>query len=66
MLESLMALYNAVMTNWPMILSGLVTVVGAVVMILNALIAVSLLIPGEQPEKALQKVVDLLSKYSRK
>lgn len=66
MLESLMALYSSVMTNWPAILSGLVTVVGAVVMILNSLIAVCLLIPGEQPEKALQKVVDWLSKYSRK
>ena len=33
---------------------------------LTALIAVFMLIPGDQPEKALQKVVDFLAKFSRK
>lgn len=66
MLESLMALYSAVVQNWPMILSGLLTSVGALVIILNALIAVCLAIPGEQPEKALRAVVAWLEKFSRK
>jgi predicted Co/Zn/Cd cation transporter (cation efflux family) len=41
-----------------------------VIMALNgalvALIAVFALIPGNQPEKALQAVVDFISKFSRK
>jgi hypothetical protein len=41
-------------------------VLSAVIGVLTALIGVALLIPGEQPEKALQKAVDFLSKYSRK
>lgn len=34
--------------------------------VLVALIALFAVIPGEQPEKALQKVVDLIQKLSRK
>lgn len=34
--------------------------------LLLALIAVCALIPGEQPEKALQGLVDLISKLSKK
>lgn len=41
-------------------------VVDAVGLILTGVIGVALLIPGEQPEKALQAVVDLLKKISRK
>lgn len=40
--------------------------VSAVVGVLSAMIAVALIIPGEQPEKALQSVVDWLKKLSRK
>lgn len=39
--------------------------VGVVTVILNALIGVCLLIPGDQPEKFLQQVVDFLKKFSR-
>jgi hypothetical protein len=38
----------------------------AVVTVLTGLIALFLLIPGEQPEKTLQKIVDFLSKFSIK
>lgn len=38
----------------------------AVMGLLTALIAICMLIPGEQPEKALQGAVDFLSKFSRK
>lgn len=41
-------------------------VLSAVVAVLTALIGLFMLIPGEQPEKALQKVVDFISKYSAK
>jgi hypothetical protein len=40
--------------------------VGAVVALLTAVIAVASLIPGDEPEATLQKVVDFLSKFSRK
>ena len=40
--------------------------VGALVMICNALIVIFLPIKGDQPEKFLQGVVDFLSKFSAK
>lgn len=40
--------------------------VGAVTALLTAVIAVCQLIPGDQPEKSLQAVVDFLSRFSRK
>jgi hypothetical protein len=50
--------------NWLMA-HGL-DVVGALVLLCNAIIAIAVLIPGDQPEKFLQGAVDLLSKISRK
>jgi hypothetical protein len=41
-------------------------VLGAVTALLTAVIAIASFIPGDQPEKALQAVVDFLSKFSRK
>lgn len=38
----------------------------AVMSVLAALIALCLLIPGEQPERALQSALDWLSKLSKK
>ena len=40
--------------------------IAALVGVLTALIGFFMLIPGEQPEKALQKVLDVLTKFSRK
>ena len=40
--------------------------VGAVVALLSAVIAVASLIPGDEPEATLQKVVDFLARFSRK
>jgi len=40
--------------------------VGALVALLSAVIAVASLIPGEEPEATLNKVVSFLSKFSRK
>lgn len=41
-------------------------IVGQLVIAINALIVIAMLIPGAEPERTLQKVVDFLSKYSRK
>ena len=40
--------------------------VGAVVALLAAVIAIASLIPGDEPEATLQKVVDFLARFSRK
>jgi len=39
---------------------------GALVALLSAVIAIASLIPGDEPEATLRKVVDFLSKFSRK
>lgn len=41
-------------------------ILSAVVALLSGVIAVSLLIPGDQPEKALKAVVEFLAKFSKK
>lgn len=40
--------------------------VNAILAVLMALIALFMLIPGDQPEKALQGIVDFITKFSRK
>lgn len=55
----IMQLLQLIMEKGPAIL-------GAITALLSGIIAVCLLIPGEQPEKALQAIVDLLAKLSRK
>lgn len=47
-------------------LAKILSVLGAVTVALHALIAVFMLLPGEQPEKALQGIVDLIEKFSKK
>ena len=39
---------------------------GALVALLSAVIAIASLVPGDEPETTLSKVVDFLSKFSRK
>lgn len=58
-MENIIQLASWLVTDGPHLLS-------AVVSVLSALIALFMLIPGEQPEKFLQGVVDWVSKYSRK
>jgi hypothetical protein len=41
-------------------------IVSGVVAILSGVIAIALLIPGDQPEKALKGVVAFLEKFSKK
>ena len=40
--------------------------VGALVALLSAVIAIASLIPGDEPEATLTKIVSLLSRFSRK
>lgn len=39
---------------------------GAITALLGAIIAIAQLIPGDEPERSLQRVVDFLAKFSRK
>lgn len=39
---------------------------GAITALLGAVIAIAQLIPGDEPENTLQKIVDFLAKFSRK
>ena len=39
---------------------------GAITALLGAVIAIAQLIPGDEPENTLQKVVDFLAKFSKK
>lgn len=48
------------------ILANYQPLLSATIGALSAMIALALIIPGEQPEKALQSAVDFLSKFSRK
>lgn len=40
--------------------------IAALIGVLTALIGLFMLVPGEQPEKAMQSVVDFLAKFSKK
>ena len=42
------------------------TIISALVVICGGVITIAMIIPGEQPEKALQGIVDFLSKFSKK
>lgn len=55
----MMNIINYILANYQMIIS-------AIVGILTGLIAIALIIPGSQPEEALQKAVDFLKKLSNK
>ena len=50
---------NWIIENWHFLLA-------AVDAVLIAAIAICMLIPGDQPEKALQKIVDFIGSFSKK
>ena len=58
-MEAVMHVLQLIVEKGPAVLS-------AIIGLLSAVIGICLLIPGEQPEKALQGIVDFLSKFSRK
>jgi hypothetical protein len=58
-METVVAIFTWIFTNYQ-------TVISLVVGILTAIIALCLIIPGNEPETFLQKVVDFLAKFSKK
>lgn len=54
-----MDIINNIAQNWQ-------SYVGVLTAVLTAAIAVATVIPGEEPERTLQKIVDLISRFSRK
>lgn len=58
-MEKVLAILNWAVASGP-------NMIAAFMAVISALIAFFMLIPGEQPEKALQGVVDFLSKFSVK
>ena len=58
-MEQVLSVLSLIAANLPAILT-------AIVGIISGIIVIALLIPGDQPEKTLQKILDLLSKLSIK
>jgi hypothetical protein len=58
-MDSVLAVFSFIAANWQALLAG-------VSGLLSAAIVIALIIPGEQPEKFLQGVVDFLKKFSAK
>jgi hypothetical protein len=54
-----MEIINNILTNWQSYL-------GALSAVLVAVIAVSAVIPGDEPERTLQKIVDVIARFSKK
>jgi hypothetical protein len=54
-----MDIINNIATNWQQY-------VGILTAVLTAAIAVATVIPGDEPERTLQKIVDFISSVSRK
>jgi hypothetical protein len=58
-MELVLDVVNWLMAHYQVVLSGLVAV-------FSGLITIFMLIPGDQPEKFLQGVVDFVAKFSKK
>ena len=58
-MEKFMEVVNYLMLNGPAILS-------AVLGLLSAIVVIALMIPGEQPEKSLKRIIEFLEKFSKK
>lgn len=58
-MEKIMPALSWIIANYEAVLAALLS-------LLMAIIAIAMLIPGEQPEKTLQKIVDFLAKFSKK
>jgi hypothetical protein len=54
-----MGAFKVIYNNFQPILTGLIAIISGV-------IAIAMIIPGAQPEKALQGLVDFLTKLSKK
>jgi phage-related protein len=62
MMETILGLVSFLTNNLGQIAALIVALLVALVAVLHALIAIFALIPGAQPEKAMQAIVDVLQK----
>lgn len=58
-MDVILAVFNWAIASGPNFIAAVITMLGF-------LVALFAIIPGEQPEKALQGIVDFLAKFSRK
>lgn len=58
-MDAIIPIGEWIIAHWQDLLS-------AAIAVLLAAIAVAMLVPGDQPEKLLYKIVDFLKKFSRK
>ena len=56
------SLVQFLILHWMDILVNLSAAIGALILLLQAFIAIFILIPGPQPEATMQKIIDLLKK----
>jgi hypothetical protein len=52
--------------DWNKLATNSLAILGALQIILGALIGIFMLIPGAEPERTLQKILDFISRFSRK
>jgi len=72
-MSQVLSIFQFITSNGPQCLAALVTIVVALIALFHALIGLFMMIPGAQPEAALQKIIDKLqafvdfvSKFSKK
>ena len=65
-MNTALAIINFVVTNYGAIFAACLVFLGALTSLLSAALIVALIIPGDQPDKILQKAVDILTKLSKK
>lgn len=63
MIDHIIAAVKYLASNWDVVLGALIALLVGFIALMKAVIGIALLIPGEQPEKFLQSVVDLFQKY---
>lgn len=57
---------SAILGHWPEITAQAFFAIGGIVTFLGALYAIALIIPGEQPDKTIKKILDFTEKLSNK
>lgn len=58
-MDQLLEIAKFIFANYAQIIAGIVG-------IFSAVLVVALIIPGQEPDKTLQKIVDFISKFSKK
>ena len=61
-----LGIINFIVSNYGAMFAASLGMIGAVSGLLGAILVIALIIPGDQPDKALQAAIDFLAKLSRK